>query len=379
MSAQQRLRRALRRPSVLLVVLTLVVAGLIRVLAPGAADVPTASPAAVQESGCADVLFVGVDGRGEAPVPGGFFGPTLTVLHSRYTALTSSSLWSLETRRVSFSGQELSVLKTKARGPADEVVTPRSAKRWARGLSGAATRAAALIRAAAADCPQQQIVLAGYSQGAGAVHRALLELRANRRITERITAAVLVADPDRAGHGVLNRLTTPVPGVPPRGALYPVLNICAKGDVICDFGPTSIREAFRAHNSYRSTRAGALRGVAGKVFVRTTKHPKPSTNPLTLDLEVSRPVRQYLGVDVAAESRPHLRFATRATLPPGVLLSDRGLLSGVPVTPGTWTVLYTVRNTEAPEFSRKVPGFLVIVVNRSGTGTISTGGGQTCP
>lgn len=377
----------------LLLALALTLVGLVRVVGGESSELPRATVVA-DETGCADVLFLGVDGRGESPVSGGVFGPTLNVLHGRYTTRVTPSLWSLETVRIPFTSRDLSVLKTPRRGATDEVVTARSAKRWARGISGATDRAVEQLRAAARACPQQQLVLAGYSQGAAVVHRTLVGVRRNPAITARITAAVLVGDPDRvrdttamiggmpkaprSARGVLNVLTAPVADVPQRGVVYPVWSLCNKGDVVCDFGPTRLRDALRAHNSYRSTTAGSLRGTADKLYVRTTKHPKPSVSPLNLELEVSKPVRQLIGVDVAAASRPDVRFTTRAKLPPGLLLSESGLLSGVPVTPGTWTVLYTVRNTESPEFSRKVPGVLVLVVSPSGTGTISTGGGQTC-
>lgn len=393
MTTLQLLRRAVRRPRLLVVVLVVALVGIVRLNAGDAGEPPRAVTVA-EETGCADVLFVGVDGRGETPVAGGVFGPTLAVLHDRYAARTEPSLWRLQTARVPFSGRDLSLLRARKSARADRTVTPRAARRWARGVDGATDRTVDLLRGAARSCPQQQLVLAGYSQGAAVIHRTLVAVRRKPGITSRITAAVLIGDPDRVrntgallggmpraprtARGVLEALTAGMADVPQRGVVYPVWSLCNKGDVVCDFGPTRTRTAFHAHTTYRKATSGALLATADRVFGRTTKHPKPSVTPLTVDLEVSRPVRQLIGVDVAAASRPSVRFSTGADLPPGVLLGDNGLLSGVPVTPGTWSVPYTVRNIESPEFSRRVPGLLVLVVHPSGTGTLSTGGGQTC-
>ncbi|KXO87802.1 hypothetical protein AXK56_15565 [Tsukamurella pulmonis] len=125
-------------------------------------------------------------------------------------------------------------------------------------------------------CPSTRIVMAGYSQGAAAVHRAL------QRLGDRpqFTAAALIGDPDRIPNDTTRYVGTAPrsPGMAQASALVSganpaplpprvggrTLSICAAGDPVChwtgDLGTTVIA----SHTSYSGTDIGnRLAGIAG--------------------------------------------------------------------------------------------------------------------
>ncbi len=116
----------------------------------------------------------------------------------------------------------------------------------------------ATLRARAVTCPQERIVLAGYSQGAMAVHRAVQDLdRAGdpvaRQILARTDGAVLISDGDRRrrdrvtdygtagrsqGVGYALRPDSGARGTKlPRGMKERIHSICLDLDVVCDYQP----------------------------------------------------------------------------------------------------------------------------------------------
>lgn len=124
-------------------------------------------------------------------------------------------------------------------------------------------------RAEAASCPHTALVLAGYSQGAIAIHQAELRLAASpgdAGVLGRIAGTLLVADGDRiplshakrfgtataAGRGIrvwlhlIRRLDVPRPAT--------TASICNADDIVCDFSLrrewNAAAHAVKVHTSY---------------------------------------------------------------------------------------------------------------------------------
>ena len=76
---------------------------------------------------------------------------------------------------------------------------PSSWKNFVRGIEKGVDRAYAVPTARQRTCPQEQIILAGYSQGAMVAHRLYWDLRTSKQtgIVNRIAGVVLIADGDR--------------------------------------------------------------------------------------------------------------------------------------------------------------------------------------
>jgi alpha-tubulin suppressor-like RCC1 family protein len=129
------------------------------------------------------------------------------------------------------------------------------------------------VRAMEARCPSTQIVLAGYSQGAMAVHQAELKMTSAQR--SRIAATVLVADGDRVhSTAAAKRLgSSPVRGegvrsylrmISARDAPLPrsTVNICNIHDIVCDFTAGSIPHYQRDTKVHMTYTKGPLLGQA---------------------------------------------------------------------------------------------------------------------
>ncbi|KAK4243118.1 cutinase-domain-containing protein [Corynascus novoguineensis] len=76
----------------------------------------------------------------------------------------------------------------------------------------------------AADCPNQQFSLVGYSQGAGVMHAAAKDIPI--RLYSRIKSIVMFGDPYHRLGDVLSKF--------PVGLNNKVMQICADGDPVCD-------------------------------------------------------------------------------------------------------------------------------------------------
>lgn len=111
------------------------------------------------------------------------------------------------------------------------------------------------VHAVLSRCPETELVLAGYSQGAMAVHQAerKLEHNGDEEALDAIGGTLLLGDGDRTPLtdakliGGASRLTTGI-----RVALHGIarpqdveepettVEICAVNDIVCDFSPSSI-------------------------------------------------------------------------------------------------------------------------------------------
>lgn len=344
---------------------------------------------------CADVLLLAARGSGEgrlAPA-GKRYGVTLTGFRRSLADALENQDRSLEQRALDFAAPTDRLLRArwaKDRTPAVRAITRKRFALWRAGVPTGVERAVAAIEEAATACPEQQIVLAGYAQGAMVMHRALLRVGRRPELLERIAGAALIADPDRkpalaartlgapaprAGLGLNARFhgALPAPVIP--GTPVGVYQVCTRGDAVCDTRTLGVRSALRTHRSYRH--AHRVRMVAKALAARAGQWPLATLEPQRTagqkDMLLDRPIR----VRVTPAARDDLAFEAVDGLPAGISLTSDGRLRGVPLETGEFTVTFIVRNAR-PAFDRAVTGTLTLMVSETSARSISAGADQTC-
>lgn len=151
--------------------------------------------AAVVSHSCADVLFIGARGSGE-PGPG---TPGWTPAKNDPFGL-GPTIDSAYRRLLSDLGGHRTVAVFSLNYGADSVTTlPHAPHKYFNDLSTGVSRTVSKLTSLANQCPDQQIVLAGFSQGAMVMHRVvhkLLGTVAGQRVLSRLAAAILAGDGD---------------------------------------------------------------------------------------------------------------------------------------------------------------------------------------
>ncbi len=238
-------------------------------------------PARVVPSACSSVIILGARGSGQSASDDGGLGPEVDVVANVIGDKLKARGASVEVRSVDYPADDVNgdlklstseirrigVLLGIARiihGP----LKPDIEKVWgyyyhthiAKFLASIKSGITALtseIRKEVAACPLSQLVLAGYSQGAMVVHQAEAALReGSPQDLAHIGGTVLIADGDRvAGSDAAERLggvpatdaglrpyiyqwrqsDVPSPTDPPIPAT--TVEVCEKGDIVCDFDP----------------------------------------------------------------------------------------------------------------------------------------------
>ena len=195
------------------------------------------------------MLLVGVEGPRDKRASGATFSPALMRVGETFRERSAASGRGVELVRVMTDAAKVEKLVGNATTTkATKAVTAATANAWAGQVGKGQSRLASVLAAAAARCPSQQIVLAGYSQGATAVHRSLASLSST--YGARLIGAVLIADGDRTrgtnasvvgapaaprrGRGVVTRLLGNTVDAPATSTGTPVISVCSKGDVVCD-------------------------------------------------------------------------------------------------------------------------------------------------
>lgn len=341
---------------------------------------------------CDDALLLTVDGGGERPGaqrP----GPTVDVFLRavrRHAAASGRTVQHVglaldtEPPRV-LVGDHPSVDKAKA------AVTPRRVRAWRRPVAAGVDRALGALDRAARDCPDQQVLLAGYAHGASVVHRVLGALAGHPDVLPRVVGAALVSDPDRRARSVAAPVGAPAAGprrsgvftlvktvadVPPVTPTFEVVNVCTAHDLVCDPVGNPVKEALRLARSYRSGPGARLvRSAAGTVWRQALLRPVPRPEIQVLAAEVQQPVAVQLTADVLPEAAAGVEWTDVQQLPPGFTLTPEGLLSGTPESYGTWNITYVVRGTTPVTTGAR--GVVVLTVAPESSG-VSAGGQTSC-
>lgn len=251
-----------------LAMLAALAAGLV---GPPAAAQPQ-SVAAVDDAPCTDILFLGARGSGQSQAGSGEdggsgLGPQVYRVAQRLARQLPGQ--SITVSAVQYPAQGVELLATN----------PTT---YFGGLEGGVVDVQEQLRDRALTCPEERIVLSGYSQGAMVVHRAVQDLdRAGdptaRRILARTDGVVLLSDGDRRpkdratsygtagpsrGIGFALRPDSGARGTKlPAGMKARIHSVCLDFDVVCDYqagahaGLGALQGAAIHRDGYTGTRA----------------------------------------------------------------------------------------------------------------------------
>jgi hypothetical protein len=217
------------------------------------------------EPACPDVHWIGAAGSGERDDPTANGGMGRVV----YASLRDLS------QQLQRDGRTMTAEAVEY--PAVAVPADGDVMGWMGFMSSVDAGATALGGQYAAftqRCPNSKVVLAGYSQGAMAVHRNLNALAASPNLA----AALLIADGDRrpndptlnigsvsavpgAGKGVAQDwpILAHAPAALPPTIGNRTISVCNRGDAVCDYDPDAqsvTQTAIAIHTSYARASSG---------------------------------------------------------------------------------------------------------------------------
>lgn len=346
----------------------------------------TASTAQAARASCVDTLILGIDGNGQGK--GQALGKVVRRVAKRIgrTGASQSRAWA--SARIRVRTAQPRVLVTSPRLATRKALSKPGARTWAKSIRKATKKANQRLAAAAVACPEQQVVLVGYAQGAGAVHTLLGRLDAAGRL-DQVAAAVTVADPwrvkasvagaplgapnaPRRSVGVLTRLRDKSVDVPTGPATFRTISVCTRSDLVCHPSKESAKRGLKATRSY-ATKSGkiVLHQAADVAAAQVAQWPKPIAE--TISVVQGTPVSHQLKVSGGSVGTP--ATWTASSLPEGLSLSSTGLLTGTLTAPGSHEVRYTVAGV-SPATSAK-SGVVTLNVTLK-TGVLSAGGMTTC-
>ncbi|MCW2767112.1 MAG: cutinase family protein [Nocardioides sp.] len=363
----------------------------------GGATVPAVpgSAATAAPLSCPEVVVLAVDGHGNGWDDGPAAGTSLYVLTSSLVGQATRAGSSVAVRHlgVPFADADALAPGDQAGRSATKAVTKSRTRSWFQGKKTAITGLTSELMTLSAACPEQAYVLAGDSQGAGAVHRFLLKLDGNTALQGRLVGAVLVADGDRvagtgatilgapaaaaSGRGVVATYLGSVADVPTSTLDVPVASVCTQGDIVCDLRNWSVTRSLAAHETYR-TKEGRrqLHAAAKQMWDRASAWPRPLTGQTVATTPGESFSRQLL-VRVGSAHAATSVFEPLGALPAGVTLSESGVLAGAVSTAGSVDVSFAVHNS-APVTSSTSGTVTIVATSVEASSQVNAGGQSSC-
>jgi hypothetical protein len=320
--------------------------------------VPARAAAPADATQCGDVLFIGVAGSGQGNEDSGY-GPKMFALSEQIAEQLPPDAH-YDTEPLPYPAADIMVLA------ADMTLVPHGHKYSDSVLAGDTALAQRLSRLRA-ECPNELVILGGYSQGALVVHDLLDSLQDSDYWQRHIAGVSLIADPRRASADPVDRGTAGadtvgitfdgIPGINTPGLIPSVFaakditrSWCLNRDVVCAWttGPFPWSdlpgEFLGRHSSYGVSALPDLFTNEAKRLVRQFirfREWAPPTDPVSLG-QVAAGYPAIL--DLAATFPFRQRFSAIGALPPGLTLSTSGLLRGTPTTNGTNTIAVNVQS-----------------------------------
>lgn len=324
--------------------------------------------AAVASHSCADVLFIGARGSGE-PGPG---TPGWKPAKNDPLGL-GPTIDSADRRLLSDLGGHRTVEVFSLNYGADSAITtlPRAPHKYFNDLATGVSRTVSKLTNLASQCPEQQIVLAGFSQGAMVMHRVLHKLfgtAAGQRILSRLAAAILVGDGDQVPHDNEVRYGTAGKGADGIGHLYSnlshstdvkfpaslgarVLRVCNHHDPICDITPLAPWDPLLVHIHLSYPGSKPLLAAADQAARDVRAVPLPTPRAVTLSFTAGVPFHYQLHADVASGYSLQWTVVPPSVMPAGLSLSTGGLIAGIPKHAASSVTLIRVRSVRKGSYS----------------------------
>jgi hypothetical protein len=308
---------------------------------------------------CADVLFLAARGSGESGPGGakedpgdgdaGIGGPVRTAYESFTASLTDGRS---VTRPVSVSY------------PADNVLPNAVIGSYIPDLWKGVKEVRRALTERAAHCPNERIVLAGYSQGAMVMHRILTNAITSgvtdqlpSAILNRIDALILIADGDRVANDTTTKYGSARPSAQGVGTQLDhtaghdrlsqdqgaeTLSICNAGDAVCDFRVryvpgcdtacviAQLAAGIAIHLSY--TDSQVVRDAGAEAAALAESVPAVGGDAISVVGTVGLPLNRQLSATYNPYYVDSISWAPApgAHLPAGLTLDSGGLLHGTP-------------------------------------------------
>jgi hypothetical protein len=329
-----------------------VAAGLAALLPLAAATPAQAIPTSTLP--CASTLFVGARGSGQdgdSSVHRGM-GAQVDAAYQMFAAATPGR--SMAAVAVNFPAQDVTLLAT-------------SPSMYFAGLNAGVADTWDTLTWRATRCPDERIVLAGYSQGAMVMHRVAQRIQNGQyaQLRNRLAGVLLIADGDRLSKDGVEKYGTAWTGRPTQGigqyyrgisgssttklgsALTGrVHSVCNALDPVCaSTNRASDLLWISVHLKYVAT--PAVRAAVAAIAATALRWTMPAASGQAVAGVVGTAVSHQLEVTGSNRSRTIWALSDSASLPPGLTLSSAGLISGTPTASGTWTTTYRVRSARA--------------------------------
>lgn len=353
-------------------------------LVPAAA---TTAAAAKRAGACVDILVVGIDGNGQGKKDRP--GEVVAAISNKITAKAAKQGRTVAVKRVRIGTPGAVVtLRTKNGRGADAISRP-GLKRWKKSIRPGTKATRKVVNDQLAACPEQQVLLVGYAQGAAIAHRVVQDLGA-KGVLANVAGAVTVSDPYRVrksstgrplgspaaarnSEGVLTARNRPVGDVPDSTGTFRVVSVCHRGDLICNPNKVAARKALSLSLSYASKKSrSAMREAAARAWAQVSLWPVPTSQQVVVG--VKEPVSTQIGVAGGSPIAPAARF-TPVSVPAGLTLSDAGAVTGQIDTAGTYPLTYTLAGVSPATTSKT--GVLTVIVRDASSGA-AAGGQSSC-
>lgn len=343
--------------------------------------------AAKRRSGCTDLLVVGIDGNGQGKKDKP--GQVVAAIANKIQAKATKQGRSVTLKRVRLSTPGAVITLRTKKGPGAGAISRTGLKRWKKPVRPGTKATRALVNAQLAACPEQQVLLVGYAQGAAVAHRVLQDLDDKGSLAN-VVGAVTVSDPLRVrksstgrplgnpaaasnSEGILTKFTTSSGDVPGASGTFRVVSVCHKGDLVCNPSKVAARKALALSLSYASKKSRAsMRQAAGRAWAQVSLWPVPASQQVVVG--VKEPIATQISVAGGSPTPPAARF-TPVSVSAGLSLSDTGAVTGQIDAPGSYPITYTVAGV-SPATTAKSGTFTVVV--REPSSGAAAGGQSSC-
>lgn len=352
-------------------------------LAPAAAT----SAAARRAGACVDVLVVGIDGNGQGKKDRP--GQVVATISDKISANAKKQGRSVAFKRVRLSTPGPVVTLRTRSGTGAGAVSRAGLTRWKKPVRSGTKATRTLVNAQLAACPEQQVLLVGYAQGAAVAHRVLQGLDA-KGVLANVAGAVTVSDPSRVrksstgrplgnpaaatnSEGILTKFTKTSGDVPDATGTFRVVSVCHKGDLICNPSKVSAAKALSLSLSYASKRSrSAMRAAADRAWAQVSLWPVPASQQAVVG--VKEQIAAQIAVVGGSPTPPAARF-TPVSVPAGLSLGETGAVTGRIDTPGTFPITYTLAGVSPATTSKS--GVFTVIVREPSSGA-AAGGQSSC-